>query len=65
MSENKRFYLVHNGIIENHIRLKKSLEKKNFTFYSETDTEVAVNVFQDVYNGDILSSMKQLTSLIE
>ncbi|MDI6800499.1 MAG: glutamine--fructose-6-phosphate transaminase (isomerizing) [Thermodesulfovibrionales bacterium] len=32
--------IVHNGIIENHIELKHSLQKEGFTFTSETDTEV-------------------------
>lgn len=36
--------LVHNGVIENYTAIKKFLEKKNFTFQSETDTEVLSNL---------------------
>ena len=32
--------MVHNGIIENYASLRKLLEEKGHTFYSETDTEV-------------------------
>jgi len=43
--------LVHNGIIENYVTIKKSLEKKGYTFYSETDTEVLTNLVQEFYDG--------------
>lgn len=39
-----RIALVHNGIIENYKELKDFLIKNNFTFSSETDTEVIVNL---------------------
>jgi glucosamine--fructose-6-phosphate aminotransferase (isomerizing) len=32
-SKNERFYLVHNGIIENYLELKKELSSKGYTFY--------------------------------
>ncbi|HRA99291.1 MAG TPA: glutamine--fructose-6-phosphate transaminase (isomerizing) [Ignavibacteria bacterium] len=38
--------IVHNGIIENYKTLKKKLEKENFTFTSDTDTEVLANLIQ-------------------
>ncbi len=65
MSHSKRFYVVHNGIIENYSTLKKILEQKGKTFYSETDTEIAVNMFEQVYNGDLLESLKSLVKHIE
>ena len=37
---NERIYIVHNGIIENHLELKNFLTKKNYQFISETDSEV-------------------------
>ncbi len=40
-------YVVHNGIIENYIELKKELEKKGVGFLSQTDTEVIVHRFED------------------
>lgn len=65
VSDDKRFYVVHNGIIENYSLLRDILEKKGMKFYSETDTEVAVNMFQNVYNGDTMDSMKKLVSHLE
>ena len=41
--------LVHNGIIENYLPLKKNLEEKGHTFSSETDTEVLVHLIDDYY----------------
>ena len=39
--------VVHNGIIENHESLRKSLEKKGYVFESETDTETVVHLIND------------------
>ena len=48
-SENKRVVAVHNGIIENHIELREKLQKNGYTFYSQTDTEVAVKLIDYYY----------------
>ena len=40
---------VHNGIIENYQELKNKLTRKGYTFYSETDTEVAVKLIDYYY----------------
>lgn len=40
--------IVHNGIIENYEPLKKELIKRGYTFHSDTDTEVLVNLIEDV-----------------
>jgi len=48
------FVLVHNGIIENYAELKTDLLKKGYTFQSDTDTEVLVNLIEYFYkNADI------------
>ena len=49
ISNDKQFILVHNGIIENYQELKQFLSEKNFTFYSETDTEIIVNLISYYY----------------
>ena len=49
MSENEHFILIHNGIIENYSKLKKRLEDRGYTFKSETDTEVLVNLIEYIY----------------
>ena len=46
ISNDKKITLVHNGIIENYNELKLFLMEKNFKFYSETDTEVIVNLLE-------------------
>ena len=40
--------IIHNGIIENYEPLKKELIKRGYTFKSDTDTEVLVNLIEDV-----------------
>lgn len=47
-SNSGKLTLVHNGIIENYALLKEALQKKGRTFYSETDTEVLVNLIEEV-----------------
>ena len=46
ISYNKKFGIVHNGIIENYKELKNLLIKKKYKFYTETDTEVLVNFIE-------------------
>ena len=41
--------MVHNGIIENYQELRDHLTQKGYTFYSETDTEVAVKLIAYYY----------------
>ncbi len=49
-SSSEKLALVHNGIIENYNSLKKVLESKGHTFYSQTDTEVLAKLIEDVYS---------------
>lgn len=46
VSNNGKIALVHNGIIENYDTIKTMLTEKGFSFKSETDTEVLVNLIQ-------------------
>ena len=50
-SMNGDFVLVHNGIIENYAELKSDLIKKDYTFQSDTDTEVLVNLIEYFYRN--------------
>jgi len=47
-SGNKRFAIIHNGIIENYDALKKELIKRGHQFSSETDTEVLIHLIEDI-----------------
>lgn len=40
-------FIIHNGIIENYLELKESLEQKGIKFLSQTDTEVVVHLFEE------------------
>ena len=50
MSNDKNFALVHNGIIENYQELKEMLIREGYIFYSQTDTEVIVNLISYYFN---------------
>ena len=47
-SQSKRIAIIHNGIIENYAAIKERLIKRGYTFESDTDTEVLVNLIEDV-----------------
>ena len=65
LSMSGRFAVVHNGIIENYIALKKKLIDKGFEFVSETDTEVIAHLFEYYYKGDILDTMIKVIEHVE
>ncbi|WP_178986160.1 glutamine--fructose-6-phosphate transaminase (isomerizing) [Winogradskyella helgolandensis] len=46
--------IIHNGIIENYDSLKKELIKRGYTFQSDTDTEVLINLIEEVQKNDNL-----------
>ena len=46
--------IIHNGIIENYEPLKKELINRGYTFKSDTDTEVLINLIEDVQKKDNL-----------
>ena len=56
--------VVHNGIIENYLELKKDLKGKGHKFISETDTEVIAHLVEEFYKGDlegaVLKAIKML-----
>lgn len=65
ISHSGLFTVVHNGIIENYLPLKKELISEGFTFKSQTDTEVVVNLLEKYYSGDVLSALKRSLALLE
>lgn len=52
LSFKKEFALVHNGVIENYLELKNKLKSKGFTFSSDTDSEVIVNLIEHHYEEE-------------
>lgn len=57
--------IVHNGIIENYIRLREKLTQKGYKFVSETDTEVIPHLIDYYYNGDLLDAVRKAVSKME
>ncbi len=51
-SNSGRLAIIHNGIIENYDALKQVLENRGYTFQSDTDTEVLVNLIEEVMLND-------------
>ena len=57
--------IVHNGIIENHEKLRAMLEGQGCTFVSQTDTEVVVHLLNMLYQGDMLSAIYRAQAMLE
>jgi glucosamine--fructose-6-phosphate aminotransferase (isomerizing) len=53
-----KFTVVHNGIVENYMELKKELERKGVAFSSETDTEVIAHLLAEAYQGDLVAAVR-------
>ena len=51
-SNSGNLVLIHNGIIENYAVLKKELINRGYTFYSDTDTEVLVNLIEEIKKNE-------------
>ena len=64
-NKDKTLVVVHNGIIENYLELKKDLIAKGYEFVSETDTEVVVHLLDSLYEGDLLEAVKKLLKIIK
>jgi glucosamine--fructose-6-phosphate aminotransferase (isomerizing) len=67
-SQSKNLALIHNGIIENYKIIKEDLQKRGYTFVSDTDTEVLVQLIEYVKvsnNIDLFHAVQQaLTQVI-
>lgn len=56
MSSSKNFALIHNGIIENYASIKKELISRGYEFESDTDTEVLVQLIDEIYTKNQISA---------
>jgi glucosamine--fructose-6-phosphate aminotransferase (isomerizing) len=52
LSENGKLAMIHNGIIENYNQLKSELQKKGYSFISDTDTEVLLKFIEDIQQNN-------------
>ncbi|RKX54232.1 MAG: glutamine--fructose-6-phosphate transaminase (isomerizing) [Thermotoga sp.] len=60
----RKIFVVHNGIIENHKELRKELEKRGHRFVSDTDTEVLAHLIEENYYGNILEALRRILPLL-
>ena len=59
-NKDKSIVVVHNGIIENYLKLKKKLEKHGYEFVSETDTEIIAHLLDYYYHGNPLEAVTKI-----
>lgn len=62
ISNNGNLAVIHNGIIENYVELKVDLQKRGFTFTSETDTESVAHLLSDEFEklGNLAEAMRSV-----
>lgn len=68
MSNDDKFAIVHNGIIENYAELRSELVNKGFQFKSETDTETIVHLLDLYYqatDGDLKAAVMKTVARLE
>ena len=61
----KNLALVHNGIIENYLTLKKELLKEGHQFNSQTDTEVVVHLIEKYYKNNLMQAFLKALNRLE
>ncbi len=64
-NQDRTIAVVHNGIIENYLKLKKKLEKKGYNFVSETDTEIIAQLLDYYYDGNPLRAITKVMHRME
>jgi len=61
----RKIAVVHNGIIENYLSLKKSLIREGHKFLSETDTETIPHLIEKFYKGDLESAVLKAVKMLK
>lgn len=65
VSNDGKFAIVHNGIIENYAELREKLTSAGYEFLSETDTEVIVHLLEYYYKGNPRKALMKAVSRLE
>ena len=63
--QDENVFLIHNGIIENYLSIKKKLEKQGIVFRSETDTEVLAQLVGLNFEGSLSEAVRKTMSQVE
>ncbi len=61
----ENLFLIHNGIIENYLGIKKTLEKQGIDFRSQTDTEVLAQLIGLNFDGSLTEAVRQSLAQVE
>ena len=64
-NKDESIVVVHNGIIENYLKLKKKLVSKGYEFISDTDTEVIAHLLDYYYTGNPLQAVTKIMHRME
>ncbi|MFA7673973.1 MAG: glutamine--fructose-6-phosphate transaminase (isomerizing) [Clostridia bacterium] len=65
VSQNGKFAIIHNGIIENYVKLREELKSKGYKFVSETDTEVIAHLLEMYYDGNFKTTVMKTVARLE
>lgn len=65
LSQSEKIAVVHNGIIENYMKLKEFLESKGYKFISDTDTEIIAHLVEYHYKGNLVDAVMESINEIE
>ncbi len=64
-NQSETIAVVHYGIIENYLKLRKRLEEKGYQFRSDTDTEVVAHLLDRYYKGDPVEAITKIMHRVE
>ena len=65
LSNDGKFAIVHNGIIENYLELREELTGRGYHFESQTDTEVIVHLIEMYYRGSVREALIRTTNRLQ
>ncbi len=63
--QSESVFVVHNGIIENYLSIKRRLEKHGISFKSDTDTEALAHLIAYYFEGDLIEAVRKALSEVE
>ena len=63
-NEDRTIAIVHNGIIENYLKIKKRLQGKGYPFVSDTDTEVVAHLLDYYYKMEGTTPLEAITKVM-
>lgn len=61
----EKFFVVHNGIIENYMELKEKLQSHGYEFYSDTDTEIIPALLAEAWTWNLLETVEKVLPKLE